>query len=160
MLDHFDLTSRSQALGGIICSARNYTSCFLHTELQTVSMLAPQPRRLSANQHLQVTGVKGHAIITYRQGKKRAGVNWDEVTIGWQDEKSGAAGKVRMKEFFSEFPEDIEIEVTVSSEGNGSTGGKEQLRSQVMALHQDFSLLPGKLVEALMGIKSQVQQTS
>ena len=51
----------------------------------------------------------------HRQGKKHAGVNWDELNLCWSlsDEAGpgGAGGTVAIKEFFSDFPEDLEMKV-------------------------------------------------
>jgi hypothetical protein len=50
-----------------------------------------------------------------RQGKKHAGVNWDELNLCWSlgDEAGpgGAGGTVGIKDFFSDFPEDLEMKV-------------------------------------------------
>ena len=44
-----------------------------------------------------------------RQGKKRGGVNWDEVSLSW---RLGAAnGTLHIRDYFSDFPEDIEMQV-------------------------------------------------
>jgi hypothetical protein len=55
-------------------------------------------------------------------------VNWDELVMGWSvgdvTSTEGASGSVIVKEFFSDFPEDLEMTVKL-----------EQRRSQRLSLN-------------------------
>eukprot|EP00960_Hanusia_phi_P038931 753664-Hanusia_phi.AAC.1 len=103
-----------------------------------------------------ISRVSGHALVTYRQGKKRAGVNWDDVVLDWQVRDYPAAnGSLTIRDFFSDFPEDMEMVVTVRSHGDGRCGNTAQLRDRVFSCVPDFQGLLDKLVEEMMEIKSQ-----
>jgi len=103
-----------------------------------------------------VTGIVGHSLVTYRQGKKRAGVNWDQVSVNWEISANPAVrGTLKIKEYYSDFPEDIEFdEVRVQSTGDGSSGSLADVRRTILSCRPHFSLILGKLVEGMMGIKS------
>lgn len=102
-----------------------------------------------------VTGVKGHAVVTFRNGKKVAGVNWDQVSWSWRVGSSGARGTVGIKEFYSDFPDEVVSSVVVADKGDGTSGDATALRLKVGASLGAIPQLLERLVDEMMGHKSQ-----
>mmetsp|Transcript_41930 Transcript_41930/g.132195 ORF Transcript_41930/g.132195 Transcript_41930/m.132195 type:complete len:241 (-) Transcript_41930:120-842(-) len=142
--------------GGWSFEERDYTSwCRKRME----SLLRDMP--CNGVYFSNISRVSGHALVTYRQGKKRAGVNWDDVVLDWQlRDYPDANGSLTIRDFFSDFPEDMEMLVSVRSCGDGRCGSDAHLRDRVLSCVTDFQGLLDKLVEEMMGIKSQRSDAS
>lgn len=82
-------------------------------------------------------------------------MNWESLSVDFRLPGSGANGTLLIREFYSDFPEDVEFGVTVLSVGDGSDGDDNAVQDKVLGYQDRMRMILGRLVEGMMGVSSQ-----